>query len=136
MLNTSPNTVNPLIFTCWVSDRTAGINMIESAYKLAPLNANSWRTLQKACQIFFIRNVVPNFINLESLPEEDRAVLLTGKNSNVSHLFKVAQCLKINSAEASRSTVQCKKEEMCPLQNQVKQMIVETTTLLFLVQYN
>ena len=93
--------------------------MIESAYKLAPLNVNSWKTLQRACQIYFMRNVVPNFINLDTLPDEDRAVLLTGKNSNVSHLFKVAQCLKIQGAEATSSRTHYKKEDMCPLQNKV-----------------
>ena len=94
--------------------------MIEAAYKLAPLNVNSWKTLEQACRIFYLSNIVPNFINLDSLPSEDRAVLLTGNNSSVSHLFKVSQCLKIQDGEtAGAGRVQCKKEDMCPLQNQV-----------------
>ena len=94
--------------------------MIEAAYKLAPLNVHSWRTLVAACHIFFVSNVVPLFINLDNLPSEDRAKLLTGNNSNVSHLFKVSQCLKIQDGEtAGAGRVQCKKEDMCPLQNQV-----------------
>ena len=94
--------------------------MIEAAYKLAPLNANSWKTLVGACHIYFVSNIVPIFINLDNLPSEDRSVLLTGNNSNVSHLFKVAQCLKIQDSETQGAgRVQCKKEEMCPLQNQV-----------------
>ena len=92
--------------------------MIESAYKLAPLNVDSWRTLEKACHLFFMRNIVPNFIDMDNLLAEDKAVLLTGKNSNVSHLFKVAQCLKIEEGQAT-PRVSCKKEDMCPLQNQV-----------------
>ena len=93
--------------------------MIEAAYKLAPLNVNSWKTLEQACRIFYLSNIVPNFINLDSLPSEDRAVLLTGNNSSVSHLFKVSQCLKIQQSQGA-GRVQCKKEEMCPLQNQVR----------------
>ena len=95
--------------------------MIEAAYKLAPLNVNSWKTLERACRIFYLSNIVPNFINLDSLPSEDRAVLLTGNNSNVSHLFKVSQCLKIQESQGAER-VQCKKEDMCPLQNQVRRV--------------
>ena len=94
--------------------------MIEAAYKLAPLHVSSWKTLVGACHIYFVTNIVPIFINLDNLPSEDRTVLLTGNNSNVSHLFKVAQCLKIKEGETQGAgRVQCKKEEMCPLQNQV-----------------
>ena len=92
--------------------------MIESAYKLAPLNVNSWKTMKKSCHIFFVTNILPNFINLDALLHEDRANLLAGKNSSMSHLFKVSQCLKIEG-EGACSTVSCKKEDMCPLQNQV-----------------
>ena len=96
--------------------------MIESAFKLAPLNVNSWKTLQKACHIFFVTNIVPNFINLDTLPQEDRAILLAGKNPNVSHLFKASQCLKIQDEGERRERVECKKEDMCPLQHQVLNM--------------
>ena len=97
--------------------------MIEAAYKLAPLNVNSWKTLVGACHIYFVTNIVPIFINLDNLPSEDRTILLTGNNSNVSHLFKVSQCLKIQESETQGAPrwfpVQFKKEDMCPLQNQV-----------------
>ena len=107
-------------FPLLIPDRKAGINMIEAAYKLAPLNVNSWKTLVGACHIYFVTNIVPIFINLDNLPSEDRTILLTGNNSNVSHLFKVSQCLKIQEGETQGAgRVQFKKEEMCPLQNQV-----------------
>jgi len=107
---------NLLIF-----DRKAGINMIESAYKLAPLNVKSWKNLEKSCHVYFVTNIVPNFTNLDALPQEDRAILMAGKNSNVSHLFKTSQCLKIKGTGAS-SIVHCKKEDMCPLQSQVAEI--------------
>ena len=73
--------------------------------------------MQKSCHIFFVTNVLPNFINLESMTAEDQAAIKHGKNSNLSHFFKVSQCMKMNRSEAT-ATVK-NENDMCPLQRQV-----------------
>ena len=97
-----------------ILDRQAGINFIEAAYNLAPLKMNSFVTMQKSCHIFFVTKILPNFINLDSMPTEDQAVILQGKNSNLSHFFKMSQCLKIQRPEQTTAGT-----EMCPIQRQV-----------------
>jgi len=101
-------------------DRSAGINFIEAAYKLAPFSLSSFKTMQKSCHIFFVTNVLPNFINLESMTAEDQAAIKHGKNSNLSHFFKVSQCMKMNRSEAT-ATVK-NENDMCPLQRQVAEI--------------
>ena len=91
--------------------------MIEAAYKLAPLSISSFKTMQKACHIYFANKVLPNFINLDNMHSDDQAAIMHGKNSSVSHFFKLSQCLKLQRAEPL--TVVKNETEMCPLQRQV-----------------
>ena len=91
--------------------------MIEAAYKLAPLSISSFKTMQKACHIYFANKLLPNFINLDNMPSDDQAAIMQGKNSSVSHFFKLSQCLKLQRVEPL--TVVKNETEMCPLQRQV-----------------
>lgn len=70
--------------------------------------------MQKSCHIFFVTKILPNFINLDSMPTEDQAAVLQGKNSNLSHFFKISQCLKITPR-----LPQAPCKELCPIQRQV-----------------
>jgi len=101
-------------------DRGAGINMIEAAYKLAPLSISSFKTMQKACHIYFANKVLPTFINLDTMHSDDQAAIMTGKNSSVSHFFKVSQCLKLHRTDPL--TVVKNETEMCPIQRQVAEI--------------
>lgn len=91
--------------------------MIEAAYKLAPLSISSFKTMQKACHIYFANKVLPTFINLDTMHSDDQAAIMTGKNSSVSHFFKVSQCLKLHRTDPL--TVVKNETEMCPIQRQV-----------------
>ena len=48
--------------------------MIEAAYRLAPLSISSFKTMQKACHIYFANKVLPNFINLDNMHSDDQAI--------------------------------------------------------------
>ena len=97
-------------------DRNAGVNMIEAAYQVAPIKFQTWKVLQKAFHMYFVQNVVPQFIEVDNLPTNDKSQIINGRNSGMAHLFKSSQCLKITP----NSPQVCKKEsEMCPMQKQV-----------------
>jgi len=106
-----------------IIDRGAGINLIEAAYQIAPLKPGSFKTMQKACHIFFVTKVLPNFINLDTLTSDDQAQILHGRTSNLSHMFKTSQCLKIERVE-SGVTVKT-VGDMCPLQKQVAEIAAD-----------
>ena len=73
--------------------------------------------MQKACHIFFVTKVLPNFINLDTLTIDDQAQILHGRTSNLSHLFKTSQCMKMERLESGETLKN--EKEMCPLQRQV-----------------
>ena len=73
--------------------------------------------MQKACHIFFVNKVLPNFINLDHLTIDDQAQILHGRTSNMSHMFKTSQCLKIERVESGMTVSAV--GDMCPLQKQV-----------------
>jgi len=98
-------------------DRNAGVNMIEAAYKIAPLKFETWKVLEKSFHLYFVQNVVPKFIDVDNLPSSDKGRIINGQNSGMAHLFKSSQCLKIE-AENSKEPP-CKQETMCPMQKQV-----------------
>merc|ERR1719369_862050 len=97
-------------------DRNAGVNMIEAAYKLAPLKFETWKVLEKSFHLYFVQNVVPKFIDVDNLPSSDKGQIINGQNSGMAHLFKSSQCLKIGSNDPPPP---CKQETMCPMQKQV-----------------
>ena len=90
--------------------------------------------MQKACHIFFVTKVLPNFVNLDTLTSDDQAQILHGRTSNVSHMFKTSQCLKMERVE-SGVTVKT-VGDMCPLQKQVSSdtplYCHQTATFLFI----
>jgi len=98
-------------------DRNAGVNMIEAAYKLAPLKFETWKVLEKSFHLYFVQNVVPKFIDVDNLPSSDKGQIINGQNSGMAHLFKSSQCLKIDSPDSKEPP--CKQETMCPMQKQV-----------------
>ena len=73
--------------------------------------------MQKACHIFFVTKVLPNFINLDHLTSDDQAQILHGRTSNMSHMFKTSQCLKMERVESGMTVTAV--GDMCPLQKQV-----------------
>jgi len=99
-------------------DRNAGVNLIEAAYKVAPLKIKTWKTLSTSFHLYFVQNVVPKFLEVANLPTYDKSKIIHGRNSGVAHLFKSSQCLKM--APNKNQEVVCKKEtDVCPIQKQV-----------------
>ena len=99
-------------------DRNAGVNMIEAAFKVAPLKFQTWKVLEKAFQIYFSQNVVPKFIDVDNLSTHDKGQILNGQNTGMAHLFKSSQCLRIETP--GPPPLVCKSETMCPMQKQVR----------------
>eukprot|EP00092_Neocalanus_flemingeri_P003211 GFUD01003433.1.p1 GENE.GFUD01003433.1~~GFUD01003433.1.p1 ORF type:complete len:764 (+),score=132.24 GFUD01003433.1:47-2338(+) len=105
-------------------DRDAGVNMIEAAYKVAPLQFQTWKVLETAFHMYFVQNVVPKFMEVDNLPTYDKAQIISGRNSGIAHLFKSSQCLKIAKSDNENQEQVCKKEsDVCPLQKQVNDIV-------------
>jgi len=102
-------------------DRNAGVNMIEAAYKIAPLKFETWKVLERAFHLYFVQNVVPKFIEVDNLPCSDKGQIINGQNSGMAHLFKSTQCLKIAAPNVPEPL--CKEETMCPMQKQVTDIV-------------
>lgn len=100
-------------------DRTAGINLLEAAYKLAPLNTAHYKSMQKACYVYFAKSILPTVLKMDELPTQAKAAIANGRNSGMSHFFKVSQCLRM---ERKEEAIIVKNEEMCPLQRQVAEI--------------
>ena len=54
---------------------------------------------------------------MDELPTQAKAAIANGRNSGMSHFFKVSQCFQL---ERKEEAIYVKNEEMCPLQRQVK----------------
>jgi len=102
-------------------DRNAGVNMIEAAFKVAPLKFQTWKVLEKAFQIYFSQNVVPKFIDVDNMSTHDKGQILNGQNTGMAHLFKSSQCLRIETP--GPPPLVCKSETMCPMQKQVSDIV-------------
>ena len=74
--------------------------------------------MQEGCHVYFVSNILPNFINLETMSTDEQAAIMHGRNSNMSHFFKMSQCLKLKRPQPM--TVVKNEQEMCPIQRQVK----------------
>lgn len=103
-------------------DRNAGVNMIEAAYKIAPIKFTTWKVLERAFHLYFVTNVVPKFIDVDNLPTYDKGQIINGQNSGMAHLFKSSQCLKMRKNDTPEGTP-CKSENVCPMQKQVTDIV-------------
>jgi len=108
----------------WIShllstDRRAGINLIEAAYKISPFLTKTWKSVEKTWQQNFVKNVVPRFTAGTDFTTKDLAQIVSGKNSGISHFFKVSRCLKLDTIQKQEDI----ESGPCPMTQQVNQAL-------------
>ena len=108
-------------------NREAGLNILESVYKIAPLKIHNWAILEKAFHLYFVTNVVPKFLENTILPTKDIGQIVNGQNSGMAHLFKISQFTTLDKKQYNIN------HEDCQVKKQVFHFSNETIPHLFLV---
>jgi len=119
-------------------DRNAGVNLIEASFQITPLTFRTYQVLEKAFQLYFLQNIVPQFTQGTKLTMKDISQITSGDNGGIAHQFKVSQCLKIKDVEGEvkeERPAACKTEgDHCPISKQLNDVtsnkdIVESLNL-------
>ena len=88
--------------TLFLQTPDAGLNVLESMLKIAPLKIQNFKYLENIYHLIFTRNVVPKLLENADLPANDVGQLINGENSAISHMFKLHQFTKMNDTQHDR----------------------------------
>ena len=73
-------------------NRDAGINLIESAYKVKPIKYETLTWLVQSWSMAFSQNILPHFTAGHNIPSREFRQLINGTNLYVAHTFKTSLC--------------------------------------------
>lgn len=76
-------------------NRDAGINLIESAYKVKPIKYETWTWLVQSWSLEFSQNILPHFTKGHNIASRDFSQLINGSNLYVAHTFKSSMCISL-----------------------------------------
>jgi len=108
-------------------NREAGINLIESAYKVKPIKYETWTWLVQSWSMAFSQNILPHFTAGHNIPSREFSQLINGTNLYVAHTFKTSLCVNISSIkkesdDVSRGVADNAGKGGCPMSRQVKEL--------------
>merc|ERR1712226_1671884 len=108
-------------------NRDAGINLIESAYRVKPIKYETWTWLVQSWSMAFSQNILPHFTSGYSIPSREFSQLINGTNLYVAHTFKTSLCItlpqiKKESDEVSQGVADNAGKGGCPMSRQVKEL--------------
>merc|ERR1712012_835918 len=108
-------------------NRDAGINLIESAYKVKPIKYETWTWLVQSWSMAFSQNILPHFTAGHNIPSREFSQLINGTNLYVAHTFKTSLCVNIpsikkESDDVSRGVADNAGKGGCPMSRQVKEL--------------
>jgi len=108
-------------------NRDAGINLIESAYRVKPIKYETWTWLVQSWSMAFSQNILPHFTNGYNIPSREFSQLINGTNLYVAHTFKTSlcitlPCIKKESDEVSQGVADNAGRGGCPMSKQVKEL--------------
>jgi len=108
-------------------NREAGINLIESAYRVKPIKYETWTWLVQSWSMAFSQNILPHFTNGYNIPSREFSQLINGTNLYVAHTFKTSlcitlPCIKKESDEVSQGVADNAGRGGCPMSKQVKEL--------------
>ena len=106
-------------------NRDAGINLIESAYRVKPIKYETWTWLVQSWSMQFSQNILPHFTKGHNIPSREFSQLINGTNLYVAHTFKTSlcitlPCIKKESDDVSQGVAQNAGNGGCPMSRQVR----------------
>merc|ERR1712233_207757 len=108
-------------------NRDAGINLIESAYRVKPIKYETWTWLVQSWSMEFSQNILPHFTKGHNIPSREFSQLINGTNLYVAHTFKTSLCIQLpcikkESEDVSRGVSENAGKGGCPMSRQVKEL--------------
>jgi len=108
-------------------NRDAGINLIESAYRVKPIKYETWTWLVQSWSMEFSQNILPHFTKGHNIPSREFSQLINGTNLYVAHTFKTSLCIKLpcikkESDDVSQGVANNAGKGGCPMSKQVKEL--------------
>jgi len=105
-----------------VDNVESATNLIKFTYGLDDLRKTTWDNLSNSMHLNFIRNVLPKFSELSTLPSSDFGQIINSENSRIQLFFRGCFVVQMNKSEQ----VPVSK---CPIGSQVK-YVANNTDLL------
>jgi len=81
------------LFNMITHNQSAFANFVEAAFEIRPLKYSAWRSVEDMFEIYFVKIVIPQFKEVETLPFYDKSLILSGDNPRVAHAFKASLCM-------------------------------------------
>jgi len=109
-------------------NRDAGINLIESAYKVKPIKYETWTWLVQSWSLEFSQNILPHFTKGHNIASRDFSQLINGSNLYVAHTFKSSMCISLPTIKKEDHAVsrgggtESGDGAPCPMSRQVKEL--------------
>ena len=100
-------------------NRDAGINLIESSYRVKPIKYETWTWLVMSRSMDFSQNILPHFTKDHNIPSQEFRELINGTNLYVAHTFKTSLWIQLLCIEQERS-MQRNWKGGCPIARQVR----------------
>ena len=88
--------------TLFLQNNDAGLNVLEALLKIAPIRIQNFKYLEDIFHLIFTRNIVPKLLENADLPAKDIGQLINGRNSAISHMFKLHQFTKMDHTDNAR----------------------------------
>ena len=99
-------------------NRDAGINLIESSYRVKPIKYETWTWLVLSRSMDFSQNILPHFMEGQNIPSQQFRQLINGTNLAVAHTFKTSLWIQLLCRE--QESVDVTRKGGCPIARQVR----------------
>jgi len=104
-------------------------NIVESAFGLSTLKNGPWSMMSDLMELFFVRNVIPNFSKICSLSYQEVNYIIDGRGPALANFFKICLYLRMESNPNISDCFGFKDHNECPYRTHMTTLVTQPHTL-------